>query len=67
MWQVDAQWAWVPLPGAMLGDEEDATLRLAPRWAELEPEAVRATHLVTLSDRVPLTTCRDQHHETVSC
>ena len=39
--QVDAQWAWVPLPGAMLGDEEDATLRLAPRWAELEPEAVR--------------------------
>ena len=38
---MDAQWAWVPLPGAMLGDEEDATLRLAPRWAELEPEAVR--------------------------
>ncbi len=36
--QVDACFAWVPLPGAMLGDEADAALRTAPRWAELEPE-----------------------------
>ncbi|KAK9840841.1 hypothetical protein WJX81_008338 [Elliptochloris bilobata] len=36
--QVAAQWAWVPLPGAMLGDEADAALRIGPRWADLEPE-----------------------------
>lgn len=36
--KVDACFAWVPLPGAMLGDEADAALRTAPRWAELEPE-----------------------------
>lgn len=35
-----ARFAWVPMPGAMLGDEADAVLRTAPRWAALQPEEV---------------------------
>lgn len=36
--QVAANFQFMPLPGAMFGDEADKKFRTAPRWATIEPE-----------------------------
>jgi hypothetical protein len=40
--QVTANFQFMPLPGAMFGDDKDKNFRTAPRWATVEPEQVRA-------------------------
>jgi len=41
--QVTANFQFMPLPGAMFGDDRDKNFRTAPRWATIEPEQVRAS------------------------
>ncbi|DBA87288.1 hypothetical protein WJX77_005794 [Trebouxia sp. C0004] len=36
--QVTANFQFMPLPGAMFGDDKDKNFRTAPRWATIEPE-----------------------------
>lgn len=36
--QVTANFQFMPLPGAMFGDDRDKNFRTAPRWATIEPE-----------------------------
>ena len=38
--QVTANFQFMPLPGAMFGDDADKKFRTAPRWASIEPEQV---------------------------
>lgn len=38
--QVTANFQFMPLPGAMFGDDADKKFRTAPRWATIEPEQV---------------------------
>lgn len=38
---VTANFQFMPLPGAMFGDDKDKNFRTAPRWATIEPEQVR--------------------------
>ena len=38
--QVAANFQFMPLPGAMFGDNSDKNFRPTPRWASIEPEQV---------------------------
>ena len=56
--QVTANFQFMPLPGAMFGDDKDKNFRTAPRWATVEPEQAslwafiaQARRLVTLLAR----------------
>ncbi|KAL3153090.1 Heat shock 70 kDa protein A [Trebouxia sp. C0009 RCD-2024] len=51
--QVTANFQFMPLPGAMFGDDKDKNFRTAPRWASIEPEQASFLGSQTLPPRPP--------------